>query len=63
LGFWFNNPQDAVACGFNAATPTPFNGEHKAGPNAMISVPDATTNLGPLCTQPVAGSNGYTCNP
>jgi hypothetical protein len=50
VGFWFNNPEDAVACGFDATKPTPFNGEHKAGPLAMISVPNATSNLGPLCT-------------
>jgi hypothetical protein len=34
VGFWFNNPQDAAACGFPADNPakfTPFNGEHKAG--------------------------------
>jgi hypothetical protein len=55
LGFWFNNPQDAAACGFPADDPTkltPFNGEHKAGPFAMISAPDPTTQLGPLCTDP-----------
>ena len=51
VGFWFNNPQDAVACGFNAAAPTPFNGEHTAGPLAMISVPNAGTGLGPLATE------------
>ena len=50
VGFWFNNPADAVGCGFNAAAPTPFNGEHAAGPLAMISVPSATTGLGPLST-------------
>lgn len=50
VGFWFNNPQDAVACGFDASKPTPFNGEHKAGPLAMISVPGGRSNLGPLCT-------------
>src|SRR6201989_2029506 len=32
VGFWFNNPEDAAPCGFNPAAPTPFNGEHKAGP-------------------------------
>jgi hypothetical protein len=52
VGFWFNNPQDAVACGFDASKPTPFNGEHKAGPLAMISLPVPPTNLGPLCTSP-----------
>jgi hypothetical protein len=52
VGFWFNNPQDAVPCGFNASKPTPFNGEHKAGPLAMISLPVPPANLGPLCTAP-----------
>ena len=49
LGFWFNNPQDAAACGFPADDPTkftPFNGEHKAGPFAMISVPDPDNAVG-----------------
>jgi hypothetical protein len=62
VGFWFNNPQDAVPCGFNAGNPTPFNGQHKAGPNAMISVPNAKTNLGPLCTAPVKSGNTFVCN-
>lgn len=65
LGFWFNNPQDAAACGFPADNPakfTPFNGEHKAGPLAMISVPDPTTQLGPLCTDPDPSHPG-SCNP
>ncbi len=60
VGFWFNNPKSAKNCGFDPNKPTPFNGEHKAGPVAMISVPDANTNLGPLCTNP--NSDG-TCNP
>jgi hypothetical protein len=41
LGFWFNNPKDAANCGFPADDPTqftPFNGEHQAGPFAMISI-------------------------
>jgi hypothetical protein len=62
VGFWFNNPADAEACGFNIKTPTPFNGEQNAGPNAMISLPDATTNLGPLCTSPNTHTNPATCN-
>jgi hypothetical protein len=49
LGFWFNDPNDATACGFTGFTP--FNGEHHAGPLAMISVPDPVTHLGPLCTK------------
>jgi hypothetical protein len=62
VGFWFNNPQDANmnGCVFDVTKPTPFNGEHKAGPVAMISVPNATTNLGPLCTNP---NDDGTCNP
>lgn len=50
LGFWFNNPADAAACGFTGSTP--FNGEHNAGPLAFITRPDATTTLGPLCLDP-----------
>jgi hypothetical protein len=60
IGFWFNDPKAAKACGFDDTHPTPFNGEHSAGPVAMISVPDPDTNLGPLCTSP--NSDG-TCNP
>jgi hypothetical protein len=52
VGFWFNNPEDAASCGFNPSKPTPFNGEHKAGPLAMISIPVPPVNLGPLCTSP-----------
>ena len=61
VGFWFNDPNDANknGCTFDVSHPTPFNGEHSAGPVAMISVPDAATNLGPLCTNP----QGSTCNP
>ena len=50
VGFWFNNPADAADCGFVGTTP--FNGEHNAGPLAFITRPDATFNLGPLCTKP-----------
>jgi hypothetical protein len=63
VGFWFNNPQDAVACGFDPTKPTPFNGEHKAGPLAMISLPDAQSGLGPLCTDPNDSTKPATCNP
>jgi hypothetical protein len=65
LGFWFNNPKDAATCGFPADDPTkftPFNGEHNAGPLAMISVPDEKTQLGPLCTDPDPSHPG-SCNP
>jgi len=63
VGFWFNDPNDANVngCTFDVTKPTPFNGEHKAGPVAMISVPDPNTNLGPLCTNPNHSNN--TCNP
>ena len=63
LGFWFNNPQDAVACHFDPTKPTPFNGEHKAGPVAMISGSDLTTKLGPLCTDPNDSTTPASCNP
>ncbi len=62
VGFWFNNPEDAAACGFNPADPTPFNGEQHAGPNAMISLPNAVTNLGPLCTKPHKEGSTFVCN-
>lgn len=61
VGFWFNDPNDAAACGFDVTKPTPFNGEHKAGPLAMVSVP-AKNGLGPLCTDPDP-SDPAKCNP
>jgi hypothetical protein len=62
LGFWFNNPADAAQCGFTGSTP--FNGEHNAGPLAFVTRPDATTNLGPLCTDPISdGGGSFHCNP
>jgi hypothetical protein len=60
VGIWFDSPSDAAACGFTGVTP--FNGTHNAGPNAMISVPDPTTNLGPLCTNPNTSTTPATCN-
>jgi hypothetical protein len=60
VGFWFNNPNDAKPCGFTGSTP--FNGEQDAGPNAMISVPSATTGLGPLCLNPNTSTHPATCN-
>jgi hypothetical protein len=71
VGFWFNNPEDAVPCGFDASKPTPFNGEHKAGPLAMISLPVPPANLGPLCTSPTGFTEDdvaqdpskFLCNP
>jgi hypothetical protein len=56
VGFWFNNPKKAAPCGFDPTKPTPFNGQHKAGPAAMISVPDGRTGLGPLCLNPNAAN-------
>jgi hypothetical protein len=63
VGFWFNDPNDAAACGFDVNQPTPFNGEHKAGPMAMISVPDVETGLGPLCTKPDTSVSPARCDP
>ncbi len=75
MGFWFNNPQDAAPCGFDVTKPTPFNGEHKAGPLAMISLPVEPANLGPLCTSPTGDTSAedsgvdpndptkFACNP
>jgi hypothetical protein len=63
VGFWFNNPADAAPCGFDPTKPTPFNGEHDAGPLAMISLPDATTGLGPLCTHPDTSVTPARCSP
>ncbi len=57
IGFWFNNPEDAQPCSSTPIKPTPFNGEHRAGPLAMISVPVEPANLGPLCTSPT-GAKG-----
>ena len=61
VGLWFNSPGDAVACGFDPTKPTPFNGEQNAGPNAMITLPNARTNLGPLCTGPRKQGSAYVC--
>ncbi|HXM56399.1 MAG TPA: hypothetical protein VOB72_13480 [Candidatus Dormibacteraeota bacterium] len=63
VGFWFNDPADAQACGFDPAQPTPFNGEHRAGPLAMISLPSAATGLGPLCLKPDTSVTPARCNP
>jgi len=63
VGFWFDNPQDAAACGFDPTKRTPFNGDQNAGPLAMISVPDGTTGLGPLCSNPQISGNTINCNP
>jgi hypothetical protein len=50
LGFWFDSPQDAAACGFDVTKPTPFTSVQKTGPNAMISWPVPNTGPGPLST-------------
>jgi len=63
VGFWFNDPQAAVGCGFDPTKPTPFNGEHQAGPLAMITLPDADTGLGPLCTKPDTSVSPARCDP
>ncbi len=63
VGFWFNDPNDAAACGFDVTKPTPFNGEHQAGPLAMITAPTAPTGLGPLRTQPDTSGSPAQCSP
>jgi len=61
LGLWFDNPAKATACGFTGSTP--FNGAHNAGPLAFITVPNATTHLGPLCTDPQSSGSTFVCIP
>src|SRR5689334_328852 len=61
VGFWFNSPADAAECGFTGSTP--FNGEHDAGPLAMISVPDPVSELGPLCFKPGFSTDPPHCHP
>jgi hypothetical protein len=61
VGFWFNDRTKAAGCGFTGTTP--FNGEHTAGPLAFITRPNATTNLGPLCTDPHKVGTTFVCNP
>lgn len=56
VGFCFDKPEDAAACGFNTSQPTPFNSQQHAGPNAMISAPDPVTGQGPLFTAPIPNS-------
>jgi hypothetical protein len=63
VGFWFNNPADAQHCSLTPIKPTPFNGEHQAGPFAMISTTNITTHLGPLCTDPKDPTRPTVCNP
>jgi hypothetical protein len=63
VGFWFADPNDAAACGFDPKAPTPFDGDLEAGPNAFISRPNAATGLGPLCANPNTSTNPATCEP
>jgi hypothetical protein len=63
VGFWFDSVAEAQPCSATTLTPTPFNGEHNAGPVAFITRPNATTGLGPLCTQPVDNGGSFACNP
>ncbi len=63
VGFWFNNPADAQLCSRTPIKPTPFNGEHQAGPFAMISTTNVTTHLGPLCSDPKDPAHPSVCNP
>jgi hypothetical protein len=61
VGFWFDSPAEAADCVKSPpAATTPFNGMHNAGPNAMISQPNAPDNLGPLCLNPTGVG---TCSP
>jgi hypothetical protein len=55
------DPHDLAACHVDPAT-TPFNGEHEAGPVAMISAPDASSGLGPLCTHPDTSTTPAHCS-
>jgi hypothetical protein len=61
LGLWFDDPQDAQACSTTPIKPGPFNGEHHAGPLAFMTVPDGTTKLGPLCTEPNTTTTPASC--
>lgn len=64
VGFWFNNLDDVFNCDpDHKQKATPFNGEHNAGPLAMISLPDTQSDLGPLCTNPDFSTTPPTCNP
>jgi hypothetical protein len=63
VGFWFDSVGEAQSCSPTTLTPTPFNGEHNAGPVAFITRPNATTGLGPLCTQPHNTGTAFVCIP
>lgn len=47
LGIWFNSPDEAAAAGC-PATVTPFNGDHKAGIQALSTRSFGTRQFGPL---------------
>jgi hypothetical protein len=62
VGFWFNDPNEAVALGCTASPViTPFNGEHDAGPLAYITQVNPATGLGPLCTEIVGTPPSASC--
>lgn len=61
VGLWFDDPKDAQACSQTPIKPGPFNGEHTAGPLAFMTLPDANTNLGPLCTEPNTTTTPASC--
>lgn len=63
VGFWFNNLDDAQHCSSTQLKATPFNGEHNAGPFAMISTTSRETKLGPLCTSPTGDTTAPKCDP
>jgi hypothetical protein len=62
VGFWFDSVKEVEGCPPTPAE-TPFNGDHHAGPLAMISLPDAASGLGPLCTDPNFSTDPPSCNP
>jgi hypothetical protein len=63
VGFWFDSVAEAQPCSGTTLTPTPFNGEHNAGPVAFITRPNATTGLGPLCTKTMKSGGVFSCKP
>src|SRR5262249_12012 len=67
VGFWFNDPQVPfdLGCEPGAVTPTvtPFNGEHHAGPLAMISLPATVPTLAPPSLTPAFPTAPIPCNP
>jgi hypothetical protein len=63
VGFWFDSVAEAQPCSATKLAPTPFNGEHHAGPVAFITRPNAKNGLGPLCTAPVKSGSTFSCKP